>query len=91
MGPTWVGHLIICMRVLISVVTEGPWSDVCKAIQDCHKAVHAQGAPRIATDIRIGTRVDRQLTPGTANDGKLARVQEILKGWEQEKEEETQK
>jgi uncharacterized protein YqgV (UPF0045/DUF77 family) len=78
------------MLILIVVVTEGPWSDVCKAIQDCHKAVHKQGAPRIATDIRIGTRVDRQLAPGTANDGKLARVQEILEGWEQTKDEEAQ-
>lgn len=62
---------------------EGPWSDVCKAIQDCHKAVHAQGAPRIATDIRIGTRVDRALTAGSANENKVAKVQEILKKWEE--------
>ncbi|KAG8838389.1 hypothetical protein FRB91_007643, partial [Serendipita sp. 411] len=61
---------------------EGPWSEVCKAIQDCHKAVHELGAPRVATDIRIGTRIDRTLTPGTGNDGKLARVQEILKEWD---------
>jgi uncharacterized protein YqgV (UPF0045/DUF77 family) len=64
-----------------NVLTEGPWMEVCKAIQDCHKAVHEQGAPRIATDIRIGTRVDRQLAPGTANDAKVARVHEILQKW----------
>ncbi|CCA70582.1 hypothetical protein PIIN_04519 [Serendipita indica DSM 11827] len=58
---------------------EGPWTEVCKAIQDCHKAVHEQGAPRIATDIRIGTRTDRDAVPGTVNDGKLARVQQLLK------------
>ncbi|KAG8832238.1 hypothetical protein FRC17_001686 [Serendipita sp. 399] len=61
---------------------EGPWSEVCKAIQECHRAVHELGAPRIATDIRIGTRIDKTLTPGTANDEKLARVQEILKEWD---------
>ncbi|PVF98954.1 hypothetical protein CPB86DRAFT_732084 [Serendipita vermifera] len=60
---------------------EGPWMEVCKAIQDCHKAVHAQGAPRIATDIRIGTRTDRQLAPGTANEAKVDRVNEILQQW----------
>lgn len=36
------------------------------------------GAPRIATDIRIGTRVDRKIAPGTGNESKLQRVQDIL-------------
>ncbi|KAG6862075.1 hypothetical protein C0995_007205 [Termitomyces sp. Mi166 len=49
-----------------------------KAIHDCHAAVHAQGAPRVATDIRIGTRVDRDLSSGGGNDAKVKRVQEIL-------------
>ncbi|KAH7889607.1 hypothetical protein F5I97DRAFT_1845683 [Phlebopus sp. FC_14] len=57
---------------------EGPWTEVSKAIHDCHAAVHSHGAPRIATDIRIGTRVDRQVPPGDGNDGKLRRVEEIL-------------
>jgi len=57
---------------------EGPWHEVTKAIHDCHAAVHAQGAPRIATDIRIGTRVDKRIAPGGGNDGKVARVLEIL-------------
>ena len=35
---------------------EGPWQLVSSAIEDCHRAVHAQGVPRIATDIRIGTK-----------------------------------
>jgi len=45
---------------------------------DCHTAVHAKGAPRIATDVRIGTRVDREIAPGTGNDHKVKRVEEIL-------------
>ncbi|KAJ7438471.1 hypothetical protein FB451DRAFT_1303505 [Mycena latifolia] len=57
---------------------EGPWAAVSQAIHDCHAAVHAQGAPRIATDIRIGTRVDRAIAPGTANDAKVRRVEDIL-------------
>jgi uncharacterized protein YqgV (UPF0045/DUF77 family) len=40
--------------------------------------VHAQGAPRIATDIRIGTRTDRETLPGTGNAGKVKRVEDIL-------------
>ncbi|KAL9715245.1 UPF0045 protein M15 [Leucoagaricus gongylophorus] len=57
---------------------EGPWSRVSNAIHDCHAAVHAKGALRVATDIRIGTRVDREITPGTGNDSKVKRVQDIL-------------
>ncbi|PSR77617.1 hypothetical protein EW026_g1072 [Hermanssonia centrifuga] len=47
-------------------------------MHDCHVAVHAKGAPRIATDIRIGTRVDREIAPGTGNKGKVERVEAIL-------------
>lgn len=50
-----------------------------QAIHDCHAAVHAKGAPRIATDIRIGSRVDREIEPGTGNVNKVKRVEEILK------------
>ncbi|KAH9483931.1 UPF0045 protein [Psilocybe cubensis] len=59
-------------------VPEGPWSKVSQAIHDCHAAVHAKGALRIATDIRIGTRIDRDITPGQGNDAKVTRVQSIL-------------
>jgi len=42
--------------------------------------VHAKGAQRIATDIRIGTRIDRETPSGQGNDGKIKRVEEILAG-----------
>ncbi|KAG6916658.1 hypothetical protein DXG01_005944 [Tephrocybe rancida] len=51
---------------------------VYQAIYDCHAAVHAKGAPRVATDIRIGTRVDRDIPPAGGNDGEVKRVEEIL-------------
>ncbi|KAF5315924.1 hypothetical protein D9611_004793 [Ephemerocybe angulata] len=58
---------------------EGPWSQVSQTIHDCHAAVHVKGAARIATDIRIGTRIDRpDILPGEGNDHKVQRVQEIL-------------
>jgi len=60
---------------------EGLWSAVSKAIHDCHAAVHAKGAPRIATDIRIGTRSQPRLDPVPdegENERKLRRVQDIL-------------
>jgi hypothetical protein len=36
------------------------------------------GAPRIATDIRIGTRTDRDIVTGKGNEGKVQRVLDIL-------------
>ncbi|KAF9566356.1 YkoF-like protein [Agrocybe pediades] len=66
-------------RLLIThAFTEGPWSQVSKAIHDCHAAVHAKGAQRIATDIRIGTRIDREIPVGQGNDLKVSRVEGIL-------------
>ncbi len=41
---------------------EGEWDAVFAAIKRCHEAVHAMGAPRISTIIKLGTRVDREQT-----------------------------
>ncbi|KAG2349469.1 hypothetical protein BDR05DRAFT_900888 [Suillus weaverae] len=82
-------HIAECQRVLeksglsfkmhgYGTNLEGPWSEVSQAIHDCHSAVHAKGTPRIATDIRIGTRVDRDTPAGDGNDHKVKRVEEIL-------------
>ena len=38
---------------------EGVWDVVMAAIKQCHERVHALGAPRITTTIKLGTRVDR--------------------------------
>ncbi|KAI0333621.1 hypothetical protein GY45DRAFT_1319601 [Cubamyces sp. BRFM 1775] len=87
--PSVAEYVAECVRVLektglkfkmhgYGTNLEGPWSEVMQAIHACHAAVHAKGAPRIATDIRIGTRVDREIAPGTGNEGKVKRVEEIL-------------
>ena len=39
---------------------EGEWDEVIDAIKSCHKKLHEMGVPRIATQIKIGTRTDRQ-------------------------------
>ncbi len=39
---------------------EGEWEDVMAALKRCHEVVHEMGAPRISTNIRLGTRTDRQ-------------------------------
>lgn len=41
---------------------EGEWDEVFAAVRRCHEVVHAMGAPRIATTIRLGTRTDRPQT-----------------------------
>ena len=38
---------------------EGEWDTVMAAIKACHEKVHAMGAPRISTTIKLGTRVDK--------------------------------
>jgi len=41
---------------------EGEWDAVVAAIKECHEALHAMGAPRISSSIRLGTRTDREQT-----------------------------
>lgn len=43
---------------------EGEWEAVMGAIRTCHERVHAMGAPRISTSIRLGTRTDRDQSMG---------------------------
>ncbi len=53
---------------------EGEWDEVFAAVKRCHETVHAMGAPRITTTIKLGTRVDR---PQTLAD-KVSSVKEKL-------------
>ena len=41
---------------------EGEYDQVFAAIRRCHEEIHAAGAPRISTTIKLGTRVDREQT-----------------------------
>ena len=41
---------------------EGEWDDVFAAIKKCHETLHGMGAPRISTNMRLGTRTDREQT-----------------------------
>lgn len=41
---------------------EGEWDEVFAAIKRCHEVVHEMGAPRIHTNIKCGTRTDRDQT-----------------------------
>ncbi|MEI6891269.1 MAG: MTH1187 family thiamine-binding protein [Pontiella sp.] len=41
---------------------EGEWDVVFAAVKVCHEKVHEMGAPRIHTNIKLGTRNDREQT-----------------------------
>jgi uncharacterized protein (TIGR00106 family) len=53
---------------------EGEWDAVFAAVKRCHEIVHALGAPRISTVIKLGTRTDRSQTL----DDKVRSVHEKL-------------
>jgi uncharacterized protein (TIGR00106 family) len=55
---------------------EGDWDAVMSALKTCHERLHAMGVPRIATNVRLGTRVDRE----PSMDAKLRSVEEKLGG-----------
>ena len=38
---------------------EGEWDVVFAALKRCHETLHEMGAPRVSTNLRLGTRVDR--------------------------------
>ncbi len=54
---------------------EGDWDTVMPAIRACHEAVHAMGAPRIHTSLKLGTRTDR----AQALADKVSQVREALR------------
>lgn len=53
---------------------EGEWDDVMAAVKRCHEVVHAMGAPRVHSSLRVGTRTDR----GQSLDDKVRSVQQKL-------------
>jgi uncharacterized protein (TIGR00106 family) len=41
---------------------QGEWTAVFNALKRCHEVLHEMGAPRVSTNLRIGTRVDKVQT-----------------------------
>jgi uncharacterized protein (TIGR00106 family) len=41
---------------------EGEWEQVFAALKACHEALHAMGAPRLFTSLKVGTRIDKEQT-----------------------------
>lgn len=55
---------------------EGEWDAVMEAVKRCHETVHAMGAPRITTTIKLGTRTDRD----QSMEDKVRSVEEKMAG-----------
>ena len=53
---------------------EGEWDEIMAALKHCHEKLHEMGAPRVATNLRLGTRIDRAQTM----DDKVRSVKEKL-------------
>ena len=53
---------------------EGEWNEVMAALKRCHETLHEMGVPRIATNLRLGTRTDRE----SSMDDKVRSVKEKL-------------
>jgi len=72
-GTSVSRHVAACQRVLeaaglrhqlhaYGTNIEGEWDEVFAAVKRCHEVVHALGAPRITTTLKVGTRIDRPQT-----------------------------
>ena len=84
-GLSLSSYVAACERVLIEhglepklhangTNVEGDWDEVMGALKACHQKLHEMGVPRIATNLRLGTRVDRE----PSMDAKLKAVKEKL-------------
>ena len=68
-GVSLSKYVAACERVLIEAGlepnlhangtnVEGEWELVFAALKRCHESLHEMGAPRVSTNMRIGTRID---------------------------------
>jgi uncharacterized protein (TIGR00106 family) len=53
---------------------EGEWDLVFDALKRCHQTLHEMGAPRVSTNLRLGTRNDRT----QSMQDKIKSVEKIL-------------
>jgi len=55
---------------------EGEWDEVFSAIKKCHQVLHEMGVPRISSNMRFGTRTDRE----QSMEDKIKSVEDKLSG-----------
>ena len=53
-------NVVIARRQLLGgTVIEGDWDAVMACVKACHEALHADGVPRVFTNLKMGTRTDK--------------------------------
>lgn len=88
-GTSLSRYVAVCERILreagldprlhaYGTNVEGEWDRVFSALRRCHETLHEMGVPRVSTNLRCGTRVDR---PQTMDD-KTASVEARLRSME---------
>lgn len=86
-GVSLSRYVAVCERILEEsglhyelhpngTAVEGEWDSVFTAVRRCHETLHAMGVPRIHTEIKLGTRTDREQSMAD----KLASVKGKLDG-----------
>jgi len=72
-GLSLSGYIAACEKVLAEAGlkprlhaygtnVEGEWEEVFAALRRCHEVLHEMGAARVSTNLRCGTRTDREQT-----------------------------
>jgi len=85
-GVSLSKYVAVCERILTGAGltcqlhangtnVEGEWEQVFDSIKRCHEELHAMGVPRISTNIRLGTRVDR---PDQTMEDKIRSVRDKM-------------
>lgn len=65
------GYVAACQQVLeaaglhpqlhaFGTNVEGDWEQLMIALRQCHETLHAMGAPRLQSSIKLATRIDRE-------------------------------
>ncbi|RPJ43697.1 MAG: MTH1187 family thiamine-binding protein [Candidatus Latescibacterota bacterium] len=86
-GVSVAKHVVACQKVLqeaglehrlhaYGTNVEGEWDAVFAAVKRCHEVVHAMGAPRVGTVIKVGTRIDKD----QSMEDKIRSVETKLRG-----------
>jgi uncharacterized protein (TIGR00106 family) len=84
-GTSVSRHIAACQQVLeeaglshqlhaYGTNIEGEWDAVFAAVKRCHEVVHALGAPRITTTLKLGTRTDRSQSMADKVDSVAAKL-----------------
>jgi len=85
-GTSLSSYVAACERVLkaaglktrlhaYGTNVEGEWDQVFAALRRCHETLHEMGVPRVSTNLRCGTRTDRDQTMEDKTQSVLSKLE----------------